>query len=66
MHWSNGITFDGNWNSIVFSNQIATGQQLRCLGTICAFDLSNAVTQNTVWIQPQLTHWIHVNDVLLR
>lgn len=60
-----GITFDGNGDSVVFSNQVPAGQQLRGLRAVGAPDLPDAVAQDAVRVQPQLADGIHVDDVLL-
>lgn len=45
---SGEITFDGHRDSVVFSNQVPTGQQLRGLRTVGALDFSDAVAQDAV------------------
>ena len=59
------ITFDGHRDGCVLSNQVATGKKLGGLGGIAALDVPNAVAEDTIRVQPQLTHGVDVNDVLL-
>lgn len=62
---SGRITFDRHGDGRVLPHQVATGKQFGGLGGVAALDIPDAVAKDAVRVQPQLTHWVNVNDVLL-
>lgn len=60
------ITSDGHRDGGVLSHQVATGKELRGLGSAAPLDFPNAVAENTVRVQPELAHGVDVNDVFLK
>ena len=59
------ITFDRHGDGRVLPHQVAAGKQFGGLGGVAALDVPDAVAKDAVRVQPQLTHWVNVNDVLL-